>query len=240
MHKQGETNWTDGFTAAELEENRRAPYGKKAGIAFAGVGALLSLLPPAPASVLDAGCADGWFTDILDRQGYWATGVDVCAKEIEFAQANRRGQFYVGDFDHLASNYYDAIVFNETLHHSVDRRRTLQSAFYALKPGGFLIASEPGLGHGMTSVARNWSRQKNVTERSCPPIAIAWTGCLIGFRDVKVFPSLYTLTSTCYTQGGHVRENVVSKIIRRIPFKFTILSSVKWLHGITVMRKPLK
>ena len=236
-HKPGELNWTRHFSPEELAENRRAPYGTKAGIAFASVGAILSLLPP-KGIVLDAGCADGWFTDILCRQGYDARGMDVCESEIEYAMKNRLGMFGVGDYDHLPTNIYHAIVFNETLHHSVDRRVTLASAFKALKPGGVLIASEPGLGHGLTAVARNWAKEQNVTERSCPPIAIAWAGYGIGFRDISVYPSLYTITSTVYTRGGHTRENGISKLIRKLPFKMTMFSAFKWLHGITVMHKP--
>src|SRR5262245_16712030 len=150
MYKPGETVWADKLSSEDLAENRRTPFGAGVGFQLAEMGAILSLLPPPPLRVLDAGCACGRLTHFLQLQGYEATGMDVCSSEIEWANAAEntvvwRGtpscpEFSSGDYDHLPSNRFGAVVFADTLHHSTNRLATLKSAFNALTPGGMCIA----------------------------------------------------------------------------------------------------
>jgi len=245
MYKTGEANWADKVGAI----NRRTPFGDaNAGVLLAQMGAIILLMPPPPAKVLDAGCACGRLTHFLQMQGYQATGADVCAGEIEWARTNparwsgqeSAPEFMVCDFDHLPSGF-DVVIFADALHHSVNRKKTLQSAFAALNAGGILIACEPGVGHGWTKVSREWSRSMNVTERSCPPFSVVWSGWQAGFRNPKVYAHPTTAFGAAYSRGGHIRENRIMALFRSVPtpLSWIVLSVLKWAHGITVMQKPI-
>lgn len=245
-YKLGETMWSEKMTAEELSTNRRTPFGDNVGANLALAGAILSLLPKPPLYVLDAGCADGWLSHFLELQGYKTCGIDVCSSEIIWAKdhhVNWRGwitdpNFIEFDFDGIKDMKFEAIVFANSLHHSIDRFATLYAAYNALLPGGTLIACEPGLGHGISKVSREWSKQMDVTERSCSPISIIPFGWEVGFKNIKVYPNPITLHNSIYHSGGHIRENAFARFFRRIPFSTLILTSCKWLHGITVMKKP--
>lgn len=245
-YKPGEAVWSSNISVEELRLNRRSPFGDNVGANLALAGAILSLLPKPPLSVIDAGCADGWLTHFLAQQGYLACGIDVCSSEILWASehnVNWRGQrinptFFEQDFDMIENIKVDAIVFANSLHHSIDRFVTLRSAYNALLPGGILIACEPGLGHGVSKVSREWAKRMNVTERSCSPLSLVPFGLEVGFRNIRVYPNPVTIHNSLYHRGGHRRENIYAKIFRWLPFSTVILTSCKWLHGITVMRKP--
>lgn len=72
-------------------------------------------LPPAPASILDAGCGVGVLADWLHGQGYDATGIDVDAT----LMARMAAPHVVGSVDALpfGARSFDAIVASEVLEH---------------------------------------------------------------------------------------------------------------------------
>src|SRR5262249_7503121 len=160
-------------------------------------GAILSLLPEPPKDILDAGCAGGHLSHILSLCGYNVTGTDVCAPVIDEARklsvkwnkAPSNPTFRTLDFEKLPAEKTDAVGFACALDHSVDRRKTLASCFKALRKGGVLIASEPGVGHESGNNCKEWVRTMDVTEKSTPPYGIARDGKAVGFRDVRIYPN---------------------------------------------------
>jgi SAM-dependent methyltransferase len=244
-YKQGETNWYNKFTDAQKEEEHAKPWVSGGGALLAEAGAILSLLPEPPKDILDAGCAGGHLSHILSLSGYRVTGTDVCAPVIEEAKKlsvkwNRRGSspvFETLDFDNLPQNNWDAIVFASALHHSVDRRKTLASCFKALRPGGILIASEPGVGHESGKNCKEWVRTMDVTEKSTPPYGIAKDGKAVGFRSVRIYPNPITLHKSAYCLDG-LNNHPVVKSLLGLPFGLAAVATAKYLHGLTVMRKP--
>jgi len=246
MYKPGEKDWNRKMTKAENDLNHRKPFVPGVGGLLAEAGCVLSLLPPPPAKVLDAGCADGHLTHLMALAGYEVTGVDVCYDEIRWAERSfvrwrditASPDFRVADFDRCGFfPSFDAVVFTSALHHSVDRRATLRAAFSYLKPGGKLVACEPGLGHGWTSVSRAWSKKFDVTERSTPPFAVVWDGWAVGFRQPKVYPNPVTIHKAAYPKPLPC-DNAFARLFQKLPFSLAALSSLKWLHGVTVMTKP--
>src|SRR5947209_446007 len=119
------------------------------GRTFMQVGAILELLPPPPARILEGGCGTGWLAKILQHCGYEVVGIDVSPLAIELARLNPTFReaavpdFEVGDCEHLRyEEEFDVVLFFDALHHSVDEQAALHCAYRALKPGGIFVASE--------------------------------------------------------------------------------------------------
>jgi SAM-dependent methyltransferase len=249
-HLPGEADWAAKLTPEETAANRRKPFVPQVNSLLAQAGAIMALLPPPPAFVLDAGCAEGHLARLLALQGYEVVGVDVCREELEWAREadNVWGDlaprltmstplFVEADFDEYEDDrFYDAVVFNSSLHHSLDRVATLKAAYRNLRPGGVVVAVEPGLGHGWTRVSRDVRARLGVTERSCPPLAVWWAGRQAGFVSCKVYPHPGTLAKALYGAPCPA-ENGFVRALRRLPFKAGLLAAAKWAHGAVVLTK---
>jgi SAM-dependent methyltransferase len=216
------------------------------------LGALMSLLPPPPARVLDLGCGTGWLSWILQSSGYHVTGVDIAPRAVELAQA------YVAQMampDHievgvpvfLASpadalpfdSEFDAAIFFDSLHHVPDERSAITAVARALKPGGVLLTSEPGRGHAAASAAV--VEKFGVTERDMPVGRIRKAGEAAGLVHVATLSRADELGSHLYGWLGKpltLRSWLLNRSPLRIVKQF-ITSEVRRLdNGIVVMRRP--
>jgi SAM-dependent methyltransferase len=245
-YKAGETSWYEKFTPEQRQEAHRKPWVPgSVGSLLADAGAIASLLPPPPIDVLDAGCAEGYLAHILSLCGYRVTAADVCepvlaaarGMTVRWNELNSTPTFVSMDFDRLPENRWDAIIFASALHHSMDRRATLASCFKALRPGGMLLASEPGVGHGEGKHAKEWAAKMDVTEKSTPPYGIAKDAKKVGFVKVRVYPNPITLHKAAYEVSGLAHHPLV-KAIAALPIGVAAVGCAKWFHGLTVMRKP--
>jgi 2-polyprenyl-3-methyl-5-hydroxy-6-metoxy-1,4-benzoquinol methylase len=244
-YKQGETNWYNKFSDQQREQEHRKPWVADGGALLAEAGAILSLLPPPPLDVLDAGCAGGHLSHMLSLAGYRVTGADVCGSVIEAAKTmsvrwnkvDSAATFETMDFDKLPKEKWDVIVFASALHHSIDRRATLASCFGALRKKGLLIASEPGMGHECGQNCKDWARTMDVTEKSTPPFGIAKDGKAVGFRNIKIFPNPITLHKSAYSLDA-LHNHPFVRFLLSLPFGIAAVGAAKYLHGLTVMQKP--
>jgi SAM-dependent methyltransferase len=105
-----------------------------------------------PISVLDAGCSEGSFSELLGRRhpGWSVEGVDIDASVIELAEVEIRRQnlrnveVRVGDLTTaLPEAAYEAVAALECLTLVADDEAALASMARALKPGGLLVAHVP-------------------------------------------------------------------------------------------------
>ena len=244
-YRDGEVSWYDAFTPDQKRREHAKPWTYGAGAMLAEAGALISLLPPPPLEVLDAGCAGGHLSHILSLMGYTVTGADICKNVLDEAaklpvrwnHLESSAAFQALDFDHLPEETWDAIIFASALHHSIDRLATLRSCFKALRPGGILMASEPGVGHGESKISVEWSKKMDVTEKSTPPYSIARDGKKAGFRNIKVYPNPVTLHKAAYETDALGHHPAV-KFMAGLPMGIAAVTAAKWLHGLTVMWKP--
>jgi len=170
------------------------------------VGAVLLLLPPPPARVLECGCGAGWLSYILAKSGYDVVGQDVSTQAIELARSRpmfhtlpKPPTFISSDFEELPfEEEFDAAVFFDSLHHSMDMRLAIGRVYRALKPGGVMIASEPGVGHAR--VAGEYSREWNVTDQDAPPTLVRRLGREAGFSAARVYPHADFLGVSFYSR----------------------------------------
>jgi len=197
------------------------------GLYLLRAGALLSLLPPPPARVLDCGCGTGWLACFLARRGYEVVGTDVSAGAIALARAHPlfrdAGEtgppdFRVADSEALPfTSEFDAVVFFDSLHHATDdgaALRMLSSAHRALRSGGMCVALEPGRGHQAKSAAID--AEFDVTDNDMPPGRICRLGRAAGFSRSRVAPAPQHLGKVLYGRSplpGFLQHVIVDAVL---------------------------
>jgi SAM-dependent methyltransferase len=173
------------------------------------IASVMELLPPPPAYLLDAGCGAGWTSEFLARRGYRVVGVDIAPDAIGRAEQRREQgrldnlSFLVSDFESLPfRERFHAALFFDSLHHAVDEELALTAVYKALRPGGWLITSEPGKGHSHSDMAVGAVTAYHVTEKDMPPGRIIGLGRRVGFREFRVYPHADALGRGVYGRGG--------------------------------------
>jgi len=104
---------------------------------------------PAPASILDVGCGDGFATSMAAgrNRAHNFAGLDWSAPSL--AQAAGRGIAVLrAGLDTplpIRSESVDVVVMSEVIEHLVDTDSAVEEAYRVLKPGGSLLLSTPNL-----------------------------------------------------------------------------------------------
>ena len=131
------------------------PYSTKSaatvGDHLIGYGWLIKMMNLAErARILEIGSGYGALTSHLARMGYQVTCLDISASLLKYVQA-RTADYptpvttICGDMATVSfEQTYDAVIFNASLHHSIQFRTVLQRIQQALEPGGVLVfVAEP-------------------------------------------------------------------------------------------------
>jgi ubiquinone/menaquinone biosynthesis C-methylase UbiE len=209
MAKQGEIDYLANLGPDVLQQILRKPFSDPhCHLHLMQLGAILSLLPPVPARLLDAGCGTGWTSLFHARCGHDVVGVDIAPDMIE--QANHlkdqeqvdNVRFLVCDYEEMPFDAaFDCAVFYDALHHAVDEELALRAVYRALAPGGVCVTSEPGRGHADNAVEA--VRRFGVTEKDMPPARIVAAARKAGFRPFRVFPNTRHLVESTYHYTGN-------------------------------------
>ncbi len=254
MAKRDEIEYMDRISDEMVAHAVAKPYSdSNRGGLLMEIGAVLTLMPPPPASVLECGCGTGGTSCLLGRCGYEVTGLDLAPRMIHYAEMNKTRErldnvrFVVGDFEEAAfESEFDCVLFFGSLHHSESEESAVRAAYEALKPGGMLIASEPGVGHHLRRVAIDAVKRYGVTERDMHPGRIIRAGRKAGFTRFKVYPRSQVLSVITYPNESYEVEGGVIDFIRRrvlvgpvrtmaAVFLFVIF---KRFDGIVAMTRP--
>jgi SAM-dependent methyltransferase len=176
------------------------------------VGAVLSLLPPPPARLLDVGCGTGWTSLFFARRGYEVVGIDISPDAIRHADQAREQlrlknvQFLVRDYEDMTFEAeFDCAVFYDSLHHAVDEELALRAVHRSLKSGGICVTSEPGLGHSREPHSLEAMHKFDVTEKDMPPNHVKAVARRVGFREFSVYPHAYDFQRLVYDAAGPFR-----------------------------------
>src|SRR5947209_908993 len=90
MAKNGEIGYLSKLSEAAIRHAVNKPFSDPGCCRYlAEMGALLALLPPPPARLLDLGCGTGWTSVFFARAGYDVVGVDIAPDMIAHAEENR-------------------------------------------------------------------------------------------------------------------------------------------------------
>lgn len=195
MAKQAEIDYLKNAGEGLVEHAVNKPF-SDAGCAFHlfRLGAILLLLPPPPARLLDLGCGTGWTSCFFSRRGYSVLGLDISLDMIGWAERNRDRDglqdltFIVADYEALPfTSEFDCAVFYDSLHHAEDEGKAIKAVFKALRPGGRCVLCEPGKGHERSGDAINAIQKYGVTEKAMPPSTIRRIARRAGFRRVDIY-----------------------------------------------------
>lgn len=110
--------------------------------------AMLSLLPPlANASVLDAGCGSGWYSEYLLNQGAEVTSVDLNEEffELTMGRVGDRARVLQADLaeplDFAQAGQFDVVVCPLVMHYLKDWEPVLREFHRVLRLSGLLVFS---------------------------------------------------------------------------------------------------
>lgn len=101
--------------------------------------------------IFELGCGNGAVAEVLTRQGYQLTGVDVSVQGVD--QAQRRHphlSLQLGSaYDHLADIYgrFPVVISLEVVEHLYDPRAFARTLFDLVEPSGTAIVSTPYHGY---------------------------------------------------------------------------------------------
>ncbi len=104
-------------------------------------------------SVLEVGCATGYFTKALTEQGCKVVGMELNAEAAKVAESWAE-RIVVGNandasvWDLVDDESFDVITFGDVLEHLQDPLAVLQMAKHKLRQTGFVVTSLPNVAHG--------------------------------------------------------------------------------------------
>lgn len=232
MTKQGEINYFRNIGEEGMRHAVDKPFSDdECGGLLMELGAIMTLLPPPPARLLDLGCGTGWTSWFFARRGYEVTGLDISEDGIRFANERRDSdqignlRFVVADYEEgIFEDEFDCVVFFDALHHAVDETAAIRMAYRALKPGGICLTSEPGKGHATRPQSVMASTRFGVTEKDMPPGKVIELGRKAGFGQFKVYPRSLHLNAAIYRDSARARRLGFLRGLFRFDFVRTLVA----------------
>ena len=98
-------------------------------------------------SLLDRGCAEGFFLYNASKAGYATKGVELSQDAAEYAQKEFGLDVEAGRFEEsrFAGNCFDVVTLWQVLEHLPYPLTTLKEVYRILKPGGLVVVSTPDI-----------------------------------------------------------------------------------------------
>ena len=245
MAKQAEIDYVKNMPAGGIQHALNKPFSDPHCANYLmELGAVMALLPSAPARLLDLGCGTGWTSCFFAKHGYQVTGQDIAPDMIHYATVNRDREqlenlnFVVSDYESMTgSNEFDCAVFFDALHHAEDEVQALQRVYQALKPGGICVTSEPGVGHARSPASIAAMQQYNVTERDMPPGKIIRAGKGVGFKSMRIYPHAYHLNLIYRNTDNHLLKTLLQFPGFSPLITVGVAGVYKHFNGIVLMKK---
>jgi 2-polyprenyl-3-methyl-5-hydroxy-6-metoxy-1,4-benzoquinol methylase len=100
-------------------------------------------------SILDVGCAEGFFLKHMKMQGWDVTGIDFSEQAISYGKKHLGLELYVGEvvkLERKIKRKFDVITLWATLEHVYDPLETVEAAKKLLTEDGILIYAVPNMG----------------------------------------------------------------------------------------------
>lgn len=143
-----------------------------------------------PGSLLDVGCAMGFFMDIAQNNGWQTKGIDISEFATSFAKNKLNLDVKTGNIQefNLPDNSFDLITLWDVIEHLDDPLTCLKKINLALKKDGLLVFSTPNVASLPAKLARHrWVGYKLSDEHLTyfSPQTIALLCKKTGFRVVK-------------------------------------------------------
>jgi SAM-dependent methyltransferase len=161
-----------------------------------------------PGTLLDVGCAAGFFVDEATRSGWRARGVDVSSAMVEWGRRHTAADLCVGTLRDVPPDRAESCVTMwDYIEHALDPRRDVEQAFARLRPGGILALSTGDAGsalarvslerwHLMTPRHHNFFFTRNTITRLLE--SVGFKVLAVG-HPAAVFPLRYLAHKACLT-----------------------------------------
>jgi SAM-dependent methyltransferase len=181
-----------------------------------------------PGKLLDVGCGDGTFLNLMRGKGWQVDGIDFDPKAIQTAQKKYGLTLRHGDLQaaNLPAESFDTVTMSHVVEHLTHPVELLTEIRRLLKPGGQLVMTTPNtssLGH--QKFGSSWFgidpprhlhlfNQSNLSEvASRAGFHIAWAGSTSANADVFIGAS-YTLRENNRHRMGHQPTPSVLRTIK--------------------------
>ncbi|MDM3850558.1 MAG: class I SAM-dependent methyltransferase [Aphanizomenon gracile PMC627.10] len=95
-------------------------------------------------TLLDVGCAHGWFLELATKRGFESYGLEPDFNVFDYSQIHSKvwQGFFPDDLPNQPK-IFDIIIFNDVFEHLPDCQKTLQSCYDLLPLGGLLVINLP-------------------------------------------------------------------------------------------------
>ncbi|MDP8256670.1 MAG: class I SAM-dependent methyltransferase [Candidatus Alcyoniella australis] len=116
-----------------------------------------------PGSLLEIGCAAGFFLDAALQRGWSTMGIEISEQAARYAREQLGLDVRQGTIEQfeLEPESFDAAVLNDTIEHLRDPARAIELIAAALKPGGVLLITTPDTGSAWARLlGRRWVHLK--------------------------------------------------------------------------------
>lgn len=100
-----------------------------------------------PGTLLEVGCAAGFFLKIAEANGWSVQGVEIMKPAVEYAGSTLHINVFEGTLEEaqFAANSFDAVALIETIEHLLDPAAVLREVHRILKPGGSVLLTTPNV-----------------------------------------------------------------------------------------------
>ena len=176
----------------------------------------------AGSSLLDVGCAHGWFLEAAQSRGIHAYGIEPDRTMADLARA--AGHVVTGGFFPAAlvgGDRYDAITFNDVLEHIPDLPAFLADLGRFLKPGGLVMVNAP-VSEGMIFRLSRLAARIGVSG----PLARMWQVGLpsphLSYFSASTLLRLFNAAGFELTRSGSLNAIDVNGLYQRIRYDRSI------------------
>ncbi len=164
-----------------------------------------------PSTLLDVGCAHGWFLQAASRRGYVATGLEPDPTMV--AQARQKGLSIISGFfpqDLPSQARFDVITCHDVFEHLPSLHDAAATCFERLTPGGFLVMTLPSSKGILFRLARLLSRLgvhgplDRMWQRGFPSPHLSYfhPGILVDMLQAHNFREVHRSTLPSFTRKG--------------------------------------
>jgi len=122
-----------------------------------------------PASIIDIGCAFGYFVQIATSRGWRAEGIEISAYASGIARKNTKSHVYTGTLSQadLKEAHYDVVTMWDMLEHSHNPSQEMTEANRIMKPNGYLFMTIPNAGSlPARLMGKHWYGFKSAAEHN--------------------------------------------------------------------------
>ena len=201
----------------------------------------------APGTLLDVGCAAGFFVDEASRRGWKARGVDVSEAMVDWGRRQTRADIRVGTLrDAPGDRVESCITMWDYIEHALDPRDDVEHAFARLRPGGVLALSTGDAGSALARISlRRWHlmtpRHHNYffTERTMRRLleSVGFEVLHLG-HPAAVFPLRYLAHKACLTVDLSLLDALARRLARSPLGAWTVPINL-WDVMTVVARRPM-